>query len=132
MPPNPLSHVLGPICLLFCAPQASASFPTAECNSIVAKIIIYIGGMIFPSYASTSLFHSLQYSTCLPRPENDSDFRGISPPHIRGSHGANAELAFPFMLCPWDYHINLRDLITRLRLAARALDQVIPPLLPSN
>lgn len=65
-------------------------------------------------------------------PENGSDFRGISRPHIRGSHRANAELAFPFMLCPWDYHINLRDLITRLQLAARALDQAIPPLLLSN
>lgn len=88
--------------------------------------------MIFLSSLSLTLSLSLQYSTCLPRPENDSDFRGISPPHIRGSHRANAELAFPFMLCPWDYHINLRDLITRLRLAAGALDQAIPPLLPSN
>lgn len=78
------------------------------------------------------LARSPQYSTCLPRPENHSNFRGISPPHIHGSHPANAELAFPFMLCPRDYHINLRDLITRQQLAARAMDQVIPPSRLSN
>lgn len=56
----------------------------------------------------------------------------MSPPHICGLRRTDAELAFPFMLCPWDYHINLRDLITRLRLAAGAVDQAIPPLLQSN
>lgn len=44
------------------------------------------------------------------------------------------QLAFPFMLCLWDYHINLRDLITMLYRVGccRAMDQVIPSLLPSN
>lgn len=87
------------------------------------------------SLLSLSYSFSLSLSSILNLPSKAWEWfwlqRDISPP-IRGSHRANAELAFPFMLCPWDYHINLRDLITRLRLAAGALDQAIPPLLPSN
>ena len=50
------------------------------------------------------------------RAGNDSDFRGsLSHPTLltlAAPRPANAELASPFMPCPWDYRINLRDLIT--------------------
>lgn len=44
------------------------------------------------------------------------------------------QLAFPFMLCPWEFYINLRDLITKLYRVGycEAMDQGIPPLPPSN
>lgn len=97
---NPLSHV-------------SASLPSVHWNSIVSEITIYIGtNSVFPPLLSP-VFYPKHVSVALPctkpalpRLGNDSHFRGISPPHIRGSHRTNTELAFPFMPCPWDYHIK--------------------------